>query len=114
MSRPRPWPRQAAPSRRRHRPESPADGERQSMDPQQQTLHVAMVDDEEPLCLGVRRILKKYEVHVPDVHVDVDFTFTYFTNGEGLIEAIKDGAEYDLLLLDLKLPGMSGLDVLTA
>ena len=28
-------------------------------------LRVAMVDDEEPLCLGVRRILAKYRVHVP-------------------------------------------------
>lgn len=84
------------------------------MDPQRQTLRVAMVDDEEPLCLGVRRILKKYQVHVADVQVDVDFSFTYFTNGEGLIEAVEDGAAYDMLLLDLKLPGMSGLDVLTA
>jgi two-component system, sensor histidine kinase and response regulator len=79
-----------------------------------QTLRVAMVDDEEPLCLGVRRILAKYHMRVADVQVDVDYSFTYFTNGEGLVDAIGAGQDFDLLLLDLKLPGMSGLDVLTA
>ena len=34
------------------------------MDPQQATLQVVMVDDEEALCLGVRRIIQKYRVHV--------------------------------------------------
>jgi two-component system sensor histidine kinase/response regulator len=77
-------------------------------------VQVAMVDDEEPLCLGVRRILAKYKVHVPDVHVDVTYDFTYFTAGEQLLEAVKGGARYDLLLLDLKLPGINGLDVLTS
>ena len=32
-----------------------------------QLLRVGMVDDEEPLCLAVARILNKYEVHVEDV-----------------------------------------------
>ena len=36
-----------------------------------QALRVAMVDDEEPLCLAVVRILNKYQVHVEDVEVDV-------------------------------------------
>jgi signal transduction histidine kinase len=77
-------------------------------------VQVAMVDDEEPLCIGVRRILAKYRVHVPDVHVDVTYAFTYFTAGEQLLEAVKGGARFDLLLLDLKLPGINGLDVLTS
>ncbi len=79
-----------------------------------QTIRMAMVDDEEPLCLGVRRIIGKYHTNVPDVDVDVDYGFTYFTTGEDLLEAIKSGQDFDLLLLDLKLPGISGLDVLTA
>ncbi len=72
-----------------------------------------MVDDEEPLCVGVRRILAKYRVHVPDVAVDASYDFTYFTTGEQFVDAVAAGGQFDLLLLDLKLPGMSGLDILT-
>ena len=84
------------------------------MERHDEIVQVAMVDDEEPLCIGVRRILAKYRVHVPDVHVDVTYAFTYFTAGEQLLEAVKGGARFDLLLLDLKLPGINGLDVLTS
>jgi two-component system, sensor histidine kinase and response regulator len=83
------------------------------MQPQEQVVRIAMVDDEEPLCLAVSRILSKYRVHVPDVSVDASYDFAYFTTGEQFIQAIADGGQFDLLLLDLKLPGMSGLDVLT-
>ena len=64
-----------------------------------------MVDDEEALCLGVRRILQKYKVHVADVLVDADYEFRYFTSGEHYLAWLDDGGEFDLLLLDLKLPG---------
>ena len=83
------------------------------MRPQEQVVRIAMVDDEEPLCVVVRRILSKYEVHVPDVGVDASYDFAYFTSGELFIHDMATGGQYDILLLDLKLPGMSGLDVLT-
>jgi signal transduction histidine kinase len=84
------------------------------MDPQQVTLKVVMVDDEEALCLGVRRIIQKYKVHVADVLVDADYEFRYFTSGEDYLEWLGEGGEVDLLLLDLKLPGVGGMDVLDA
>ena len=84
------------------------------MDPQQVTLKVVMVDDEEALCLGVRRIIQKYKVHVADVLVDADYEFRYFTSGEDYLAWLGEGGEVDLLLLDLKLPGVGGMDVLDA
>jgi two-component system, sensor histidine kinase and response regulator len=77
-----------------------------------QVLRVAMVDDEEPLCLAVIRILNKYQVHVDDVGVDVTYDTTRFGSGEQFFEEIDRGTEFDLLLVDLKLPGISGLDIL--
>ena len=84
------------------------------MDPQKVTLKVVMVDDEEALCLGVRRIIQKYRVHVADVLVDADYEFRYFTSGEDFLAYLADGGTVDLLLLDLKLPGVGGMDVLDA
>lgn len=82
------------------------------MPTQAQTLRVAMVDDEQALSTIVRRILNKYRVHVDEVDVDVTFNTTNFASGEQFLENLAAGNEYDLLLLDLKLPGMSGLDIL--
>ena len=77
-----------------------------------QLLKIAMVDDEEPLCLAVARILNKYQTHVDDVGVDVAYITTHFGSGEQFFKETESGAEFDLLLVDLKLPGISGLDIL--
>jgi len=84
------------------------------MDPQQVVLQVVMVDDEEALCKGVRRIIERYKVHVADVLVDAAYEFRYFTSGEDFLDHLREGGEVDLLLLDLKLPGVGGMDVLDA
>jgi hypothetical protein len=55
------------------------------MDPQQVTLKVVMVDDEEALCQGVRRIIERYDVHVADVLVDAAYEYRYFTTGEDFL-----------------------------
>ncbi|HLA82397.1 MAG TPA: response regulator, partial [Thermoleophilia bacterium] len=80
--------------------------------PEVQILKVAVVDDEEPLGLAISRILSKYRVLVADVGIDVAFAPTQFTSGELLFESVDAGAEFDLMLLDLKLPGMSGLEIM--
>ena len=77
-----------------------------------QVLHVAVVDDEAPLGAAVKRILDKYRGHVETVDVDVIYTSSYFVSGEEFLESVDSGEDYDLLLLDLKLPGLSGLEVL--
>ncbi len=80
--------------------------------PETQTLRVVMVDDEEPLCLGVKRIVDRYTFHLPEVEVDVRYEFAHFQSGEEFLAALDDDLPVDLLLLDLKLPGIDGLEVL--
>ena len=82
------------------------------MPTQAQILRVAMVDDEQALSAIVRRILNKLRVRVNEVEVDVTYSTTNFGTGEQFLDSMATGAEYDLLLLDLKLPGLSGLDIL--
>ena len=72
-----------------------------------------MVDDEEPLCLGVRRILDKYKVHVADVGVDVAYEFGYFTSGEEFLAWLARAASSTCCCSTSSCPGMNGLDVLT-
>ena len=56
--------------------------------PETQTLHVVMVDDEEPLCLGVKRIVDRYAFPIPEVEVDVAFDFAHFQSGEEFLAAL--------------------------
>jgi signal transduction histidine kinase len=82
------------------------------VDPERVTLQVVMVDDEEALCQGVRRIVARYGVHVADVLVDVDYSFLSFGSGDDLLRYLDESGSPDLLLLDLQLPGIGGMEVL--
>lgn len=77
-----------------------------------ETLRVLVVDDETGMRLAVARVLNTYTVRLGDGgdHV-VNFAIETAESGEDALEAMAKGAP-DLLLLDMKLPGMSGLDVL--
>lgn len=74
-------------------------------------LKVMVIDDEPGIRSGVSRILSNFHVTYP--FMDEDYTFEIIEAGSG-----EDGItllEYnmpDILLLDNKLPGMQGVDVL--
>jgi signal transduction histidine kinase len=76
-----------------------------------ETLRVLVTDDEPGMRLGVARALRDYTVFLPDLRDDVKFTVEQAETGEEALEMIRRQAP-DILLLDHKMPGISGLEVL--
>lgn len=77
-----------------------------------ETLRVLVVDDETGMRLAVARVLNSFTVRMGDeADTSVGFDVRVAASGEEALERI-DEAVPDILLLDLKLPGISGLDVL--
>ncbi|MGO9110838.1 MAG: sensor histidine kinase [Thermoguttaceae bacterium] len=75
------------------------------------TLRVLVTDDEMGMRLGVTRTLRDFSVRVPDVNGTVAFAVDQAESGEEALEKI-DRSPPDILLLDHKMPGISGLEVL--
>ena len=76
-----------------------------------ETLHILVVDDEPGMRMGVARALRDFTVRLPDLNGEVRFAIDQAETGEIALEKIADSPP-DILLLDHKLPGISGLDVL--
>lgn len=74
-------------------------------------LKVLVADDEAGMRLGVTRALRDFHIVVPDVDAAFDFQVDQAETGEQALEHIAEDSP-DILLLDQKLPGISGLDVL--
>ncbi len=75
------------------------------------TLRVLVCDDEPGMRLSVARALRDFTFAVPDVNVQVRMRVDMAETGEEAVEKI-DATPPHILLLDHKLPGISGLDVL--
>ena len=74
-------------------------------------LKVLVVDDEPGIRSGVSRILSNFHVTYPFMDEDYTFEVTEAATGEeGIV--ILDRDRPDILLLDNKLPGMQGIEVL--
>ncbi|HOZ47806.1 MAG TPA: response regulator [Candidatus Hydrogenedentes bacterium] len=74
-------------------------------------LKVLVCDDEAGMRAAVARTLRSFVVSIPDMDDEVGFDVVEAETGERALELIQ-GHPPDILLLDHKLPGMSGLDVL--
>jgi signal transduction histidine kinase len=74
-------------------------------------LRVLVVDDEPGMRAGVRRVLERYTFTLTELSADVAFAIDTADSGEQALQQIRV-ARPDILLLDHKLPGLSGLDVL--
>ncbi len=76
-----------------------------------ETLRVLVVDDELGMRRGVERSLRNFTITLPTVQAEIRFDVALADSGESALEAIK-ASKPDILLLDHKLPGISGLEVL--
>ncbi len=76
-----------------------------------ETLKILVIDDEPGIRSGVSRILSKHSVIYPFMDEAYNFECLEAATGEEGIE-ILDRENPDIVLLDNKLPGMSGIQVL--
>jgi signal transduction histidine kinase len=74
-------------------------------------MKILVVDDEPGIRLAVSRVLEPHRTTLPDEAEETAFEVAQAATGEEALAACAAGAP-DILLLDHKLPGLSGLDVL--
>ena len=76
-------------------------------------LHLLVVDDELGMRLSVERALRSYTTRFEDIEAEVGFRIDLAETGEEALDLMARDP-VDILLLDYKLPGISGMDVLQA
>lgn len=75
-------------------------------------LRVLVVDDELGMRVGAARVLERLRLHLPELDQhETSFVATQAESGEQALNIMAQSSP-DILLLDYKLPGISGLDVL--
>jgi two-component system sensor histidine kinase/response regulator len=77
-----------------------------------ETLRILVVEDEYGMRLAIARALRDYTIHIPEIEGKIGFTIEQVEVAEEALTIINDKPP-DIILLDYKLPGMSGLDLLT-
>jgi cyclic di-GMP phosphodiesterase len=65
-------------------------------------ISILVVDDEEPIRMALERVLKKLGHQVMAAE-----------RGEQALELLRGGSKTEIMLLDVRMPGMNGMDVVT-
>lgn len=76
-----------------------------------QDINILVVDDEEGMRSAVQRALHEHIIAVPEVQGDVRIVVQQAACGEEALRSLAS-CSYDLMLLDYKLPDISGIKVL--
>ncbi len=76
-----------------------------------ETLDILVVDDEPGIRSGVARILRNFSVSYPFMDDDIQFNIIEAATGEEALDIINSTPPA-IILLDNKLPGMQGVEVL--
>jgi len=76
-----------------------------------ETLRLAVVDDELGIRLGVTSILSDITVDVPEVNCRIRLQVSSWADGESFLESLSTTLP-DIVLLDSKLPGIGGMEIL--
>ncbi|MBF0117191.1 MAG: response regulator [Desulfobacterales bacterium] len=77
------------------------------------SLNIWVVDDETGICSGVNRALCDHKITFEDLKEVVGFNVKTFETGEDFLASLKNDLQPDIVLLDHKLPGISGIDILS-
>ncbi len=76
-----------------------------------ETLRLLIVDDEPGMRLGARRALRQHMFPIADLDMEVTLDIDMAETGQEALDKIA-AQPFDLVLLDYKLPDISGLDIL--
>lgn len=77
------------------------------------TLKTLIVDDEAGIRSGILRILSKFTTSYPFIEEDFDYQFDEAEDGNIALDKILNN-NYDIILLDNKLPGIEGIEILNS
>ena len=75
------------------------------------TLRMLVVDDEMGMRKGIERVLRDWRIRVADFDDEVSFETKLAATGAEAM-ALIDSEEFDIAILDYKLPDMKGLDIM--
>lgn len=69
-------------------------------------ISIAVIDDDRTICNELEKLLRRYEI---ENKVNMDISVYY--DGENLLDDIEEGSQFDLLLLDIELSRIDGVEV---
>lgn len=70
-------------------------------------LKAALCDDEEKQRAEVSQLLRSYAAHRPELAIQL----SVFSSAYALLEQVEEEGPFDLYLLDIVMPGLSGIDL---